>query len=431
MTRPKLKVLLVSLFHPELVRGGAQLVCYDQFMELRGRDDVEATLLAAVDQNLPALFKSGARIIGFDGRPAEFLFLGRGYDYQWHRLPDPVMIEAFEEFLCTVQPDVVHFHHFMMLGIDMLSFTRRVLPRARIVLTLHEYLAICAADGQMVRTADRSLCTRASAVRCHQCFPNWPPEHFFLRRMWIEKHFQAVDVFTSPSRFLRDRYVAWGLDPRRIVEVTNGQVDRARPMPPRPAGPANRFGFFGQLVDGKGIHIILQAVALLRAEGFEDFIVEINGENLRFASPRRRAEIEAFQAAEEALPVEEQRVLFNGGYHPDELHRRMARIDWVIMASVWWENAPLVIPEAWSFGRPVIVSDVGGMAERVTDGVDGLHFAMGDARALAACMRRACTEEGLWEELAGGIAAPPGAREMTDAFLDVYMDLSEDAGVTA
>jgi hypothetical protein len=76
----KLRVLLISLFHPELVRGGAQQVAYELFQELRRRDDIECFLLASLDENYPSLFKSGARITGFDGRPDEYLFLSREYD---------------------------------------------------------------------------------------------------------------------------------------------------------------------------------------------------------------------------------------------------------------------------------------------------------------------------------------------------------------
>ena len=57
-----------------------------------------------------------------------------------------------------------------------LALTRKVLPKARIVFTFHEFLAICNADGHMLRKTDRSLCTHASPVRCHQCFPAIPPE---------------------------------------------------------------------------------------------------------------------------------------------------------------------------------------------------------------------------------------------------------------
>ena len=61
----------------------------------------------------------------------------------------------------------------------------------------------------------------------------------------------------------------------------------------------------------------------------------------------------------------------------------MARIDWVVVPSIWWENGPLVILEAFQHGRPVICSDIGGMSEKVTDGVNGLHFRRGDPRDLA------------------------------------------------
>jgi Glycosyltransferase Family 4 len=140
-----MRVLLVSLFHPEIVRGGAQQVCYELFQGLKERDDVHVTLLAAIDESQPALCKSGARITGFDGRDGEFLFLSREYDYWWHKTPNVLLLESYAEFLQLIDPDVVHFHHFLLLGIDLITLTRRTLPKARIVLTLHEFMAICAA----------------------------------------------------------------------------------------------------------------------------------------------------------------------------------------------------------------------------------------------------------------------------------------------
>jgi glycosyltransferase involved in cell wall biosynthesis len=91
-----------------------------------------------------------------------------------------------------------------------------------------------------------------------------------------------------------------------------------------------------------------------------------------------------------------------------------------VVPSVWWEIFCLVISEAWANGRPVIASDIGGPRERISDGLDGLLFEMGDARALAAVMRRACEQEGLWDRLAGGITPPADAAAMASAFLSVY-----------
>jgi glycosyltransferase involved in cell wall biosynthesis len=415
------RILLISLFHPELLRGGAQQICYELFQGLREAGNHDTVLLASTDTSYPALYKSGARITGFDGRPDEFLFLMQDYDYWWHKTSSPMVIDAMIDFLQMVQPDVVHFHHFFTYGADIISLARRVLPNARLVFTFHEFMSICAADGQMVRKRDRSLCTHASPVRCHQCFPDRSPEQFLTRRMWFQSHLAHIDAFTCPSHFMIEHYVRWGIPAEKIRHITNGQRRYGVPFPAEP-GPKTRFGFFGQFVDNKGVHIILRAVRQLRAEGFTGFTVDLNGDNLRYASEPVRTEVEAFLAEEAARPADEQIVFLNGSYHVDELPSRMARVDWCIVASTWWEIFGLVISEAWMFGKPILCSNVGGPAERITDNVDGLHFQMGDHRSLARVIRRACTEDGLWERLVENLPEPPARETMVAGFEGIYTE---------
>jgi glycosyltransferase involved in cell wall biosynthesis len=415
------KALLVSLFHPELVRGGAQQMCYELFLGLQARDEVEPVLLAAIDTSFRALFKSGARITGFDGRPGEFLYLCQSFDDWWLKTSDTFLRESFADFLALVQPDVVHFHHLFFLGVDLITLTRKTLPRAKIILTLHEFLAICNAQGHMVRTTDHSQCNRASSVRCHQCFPERAPEEFFMRELWIKRHLSSVDLFTTPSEFMIDSFVNWGLERGKFAHVANGQdIDVGKADLRTERISRNRFGFFGQLLDAKGVHVLLEAVDLLRHEGLEDFSVEINGDNLRYATPAYRAAIEASMARESALPPWERRVKFNGSYQAEQIGERMRRVDWCVVPSVWREAFCLVISEAKVFGRPVIASDLGAMAERVRHDVDGLLFSVADSRALAETMRRAATEEGLWERLSGAIVPPPSRAQMVEGFLDLY-----------
>lgn len=416
-----LKVLLISLFHPELVRGGAQQICYELFEGLKEMPGIKPTLLASVDSSQGALYKSGARITGFDGREGEFLFLSQEYDYWWHRTSSPLLLESYADFLRLIAPDVIHVHHFLTLGVELLTLTRRVLPRTRIIFTFHEFMTICAADGHMVRKHDKSLCTHASPVRCHQCFPELPPEQFFMREKWMKKHMEVVDVFTTPSRFMIQHYIDWGIDPGRIFQVGNVQRNRgSTQIMDASRTRRNRFGFFGQMVDMKGLHVILRAVDILRTSGFTDFVVEINGDNLRYASAPYRREIEEFLDRESQKPVAEQNVIFNGSYQVDQLAGRMTRIDWCIVPSIWWEIFCLVISEAWMFGRPVIVSNVGGPRERVRHEVDGLQFEVGDSQSLADTIRRACTESGLWEKLSSGIAVPPDRSLMVAEYVALY-----------
>jgi glycosyltransferase involved in cell wall biosynthesis len=131
-------------------------------------------------------------------------------------------------------------------------------------------------------------------------------------------------------------------------------------------------------------------------------------------------EIETFLEKESELPVEERIVVYNGSYSVDQLPQRMARVDWCIVPSVWWEIFGLVISEAWMFKRPVIASNVGGPGERITHDKDGLLFEVADAASLAQAIHRACTEEGLWQRLVGGITPPATEAVMVDGFLSIY-----------
>lgn len=416
-----MKVLILSLYHPELVRGGAQQVSYELFKSLKARPGIEPIYLAAIDPALKHFYKAGAQITGFDGRDGEFLFLSREYDYTWHKVANSALVNSFAEFLQLIKPDVVHFHHFMLFGIDMLTLTRRVLPRARIVFTFHEFLSICDANGQMLRRTDQSLCNRASPARCNQCFPERSPESFFVREQWFKKHFSVVDAFTVPSRFMKDLYTTWGIDPDKLHHVTNGQPDYSGgKVPTEKRRKRNRFGFFGQLVDNKGVWVILEAVRHLRAQGFTDFTVEINGDNLRFASEARREQFEQFMREERNRPLEEQIVSYNGSYSVDQLGQRMSRVDWCLVPSTWWEIFALVISEAWMFKRPVVASNVGGPAERITHGKDGLLFQVGNPSALAEAIQKACTETSLWQRLSDGIAQPTDSQTMASQFLGAY-----------
>lgn len=406
-----MRVLEISLFHPELVRGGAQQAAYELFRGLR-HAGIDATLLASADRTSPrALFKPGAIITGFDRRPNEFLFLSEAFDYAWLRNLDLRALRCFERFLLEQRPDVVHFHHFLSFGLELFLIARRTLPRAVLLLTLHEFLAICRADGHMVRTFDGALCTHASPVRCHQCFPEIAPETFSLREGWIRQGLDVFDGFVAPTRFVHDRYVAWGLEARKIHVVANAERNYAEPVrdpllerSARFRAPHNRFAFFGQLVDAKGLLVVFEALEIFATRYHEEIVFEINGTNINFASGEFRHRYEDITTGKHNLP-KNIRIVSNGSYATEDLASRMRRIDWVVIPSTWWETFGLVLSEAFMFHRPPIASRIGALAERIRADEDGLLFEVRDADALADIFHRAVTEEGLWERLS---AASPG-----------------------
>ncbi|RLC96938.1 MAG: glycosyl transferase, partial [Chloroflexi bacterium] len=86
----------------------------------------------------------------------------------------------------------------------------------------------------------------------------------------------------------------------------------------------------------------------------------------------------------------------------------------------WYENSPIVIQEAFASRTPVICSGIGGMAEKVEDGVTGLHVRHGDARDLADTMVKAATTVGLRERLSEAIPAMPDMSRSVGSHLELY-----------
>lgn len=98
----------------------------------------------------------------------------------------------------------------------------------------------------------------------------------------------------------------------------------------------------------------------------------------------------------------------------------MRQVDWVLVPSVWWENSPVIIQEAFFHGRPVICSGVGGMAEKVRDGVDGLHFLGGSPEDLSDRLCEALEDRDLWDTLRKGIPQPQDYVSCAQEHLSIY-----------
>jgi glycosyltransferase involved in cell wall biosynthesis len=64
----------------------------------------------------------------------------------------------------------------------------------------------------------------------------------------------------------------------------------------------------------------------------------------------------------------------------------LAKLDVLVVPSLWYENTPFSVLEALHTGVPVVASDLGGLAEIVVEGQSGFLFPAGDARTLAALL---------------------------------------------
>lgn len=390
-----MKYLTVSLFHPQILKGGAQYVAKDLHDAAMADPDVDATLLACIDGNaFPQYAKVGASLTALPDGQNEYVLPGTKFDDFYHVIYDPRRNKALIHFLQTFQPDVIHVHHSIWVGLEFLRLARRYAPQARIIYTLHEYIPICHARGQLFRYHERSVCTNSAPDQCYQCFPDIPAETFELRRRNFKEAFALVDAFIAPSEYLRQRFIAWGLEAARIITIPNGHT-RARPKDwtPRHSPNLNVFGFFGQFIDVKGIDILLEAASKLAQE--DEVVVRIFGGNKQYASEEYTAKIDyILENAPENLKVIEV-----GPYSRDNIFDLMSTVDWVVVPSVWPETFALVVSEAWDAKRPVLSARVGGLKERIAEGDNGFTFTPGSATDLAALMQDCLGNKKIWHSL--------------------------------
>jgi glycosyltransferase involved in cell wall biosynthesis len=215
--------------------------------------------------------------------------------------------------------------------------------------------------------------------------------------------FENVDLFVAPSPSLAEEYVRLGL-PRSKLRTSDYGFERLAPAPrdPRAAGEPLRVGFAGTLVWHKGPHVLIEAVKRLPRNSCA---VTLHGDPTVFpdyvAMLRRQAD---------GWPVR-----FAGPFTSDEAPRIFGEMDVLVVPSLWLENSPLVIHEAFMLGVPVIGARMGGIADLVTDGVNGRLFDPANPAQLAEILRSVAESPAL---AAGWARALPNVKSLAEDAAD-------------
>jgi glycosyltransferase involved in cell wall biosynthesis len=361
----------------------------------------------------------------------------------------PLLAHSLAQVLDAIQPDVLHAHSLFNLSFELprLAGARRI-PT---VATLHDYTLVCPSGGQRLHLAERHICREIDTTRCARCFQQtpfhaqmafgrvalrgggatvlgglaatakrWTPG--LARRLagWIGQApapglsaaaieqrlaaFRAVvediDLFVAPSPSLGAEFRELGIPGARLRVLDNGSPALAAAGPTTPADRAGRLrvGFVGTLVWHKGAHVLLEAARRLAGLPIE---FAIAGDPQ--VSPSYFAELES---AATGLPVR-----FLGVFGTAQTAEIYAQFDVLVVPSLWLENSPLVIHEAFQAGVPVVGARIGGIADLVRDGENGLLYEHESADELARCLRRLLDEPALRQRLHAGA---PHVRTIAD-----------------
>jgi GT2 family glycosyltransferase/glycosyltransferase involved in cell wall biosynthesis len=357
----------------------------------------------------------------------------------------PALLAVAVQEIAAIAPDVVHAQHLTCLSTGV--------PRAvhdlgiPFVLTLNDYWLICH-RGQLFDSAHRR-CDGPYGEGCGSCVPAGAlagPRAFragrrarvlavpgaglvaqaglkalergipvarareasLSRLQHMRAAVKTVDLFLAPSATLASRFEQFGIAPDRLRRCEQG-IDLTRfASISRASSPVLRIGFAGGLSPSKGVRVLLEAVDRLPSGRVSvDVLGQVSG-----ADADRVSNLLARPFVRRTGPVPH-------AHMPEVL----AAIDVLVVPSLWIENAPFIIREAFAAGLPVIASNLGGMAEMVRDNVDGLLFEPGDVRGLERGIARLIDEPDLLARLRHGIEPPLSIDEDARELSVIYQSL--------
>lgn len=346
--------------------------------------------------------EDGVRLVGVHNRPHGLWDRERPL----RELDDPPITAAFAAELDRVAPDVVHFHNLHNLGAALIDETAaRGIPSW---FTTHNYWLIC--PRAYLMTADGTICAGpGDGRRCATCTGGQDRSAYARRLAEIRARMsRGVTGVLAVSEAVRRTLLGAGYPAEMVDVVRQGmphdtalweRLGRDR-RPGRAEGPDAPLtvAFLGSAYPHKGPQLLIEAAQRTQAP----VRVLIHGEVPDVFAPQLRA-LDARGVCE-----------LRGTFATEELETVLGGVDVAVLPSMWWDCAPLAAAECLAARVPLVVPRLGGLAEAVRDGIDGLVVDPLSVDALAAALDRLSCEPELLERLQGGIE-PPHA---FDAYVD-------------
>ncbi len=269
-------------------------------------------------------------------------------------------------------PDVIHVHNTFPLISPSIYWaaSRRRVP---VVQTLHNFRLVCPQalmlrDGRPCEDCVGRVPWRAVA---HRCYRDSAAQSAVLAAM-VATHRAAgtwqrrIARYIALNDFCRDRFVAGGL-PRAKLTVKPNFVDV--PAASDADAPRDGFLFVGRLAVEKGVHVLADAWRRLPPS----------------APPLHVVGTGPLDAALRGVPG----VQLLGALAADDVYAWMRRSAALLLPSIWYENFPRTLVEAFACGLPAIASRIGALPSLIDDGRTGQLFDAGSADALAAAVAAA------------------------------------------
>ena len=340
------------------IRGGEDRYVDEQAELLSSIHEVE--LFARRNEHLSGPARATTSILGLDGGS-----------------------RALAKKLDDFRPDLVHVHNvFPSLGPVVHKETaRRGIP---LVMTVHNYRLRCPNGLTFTEGEVCERCVHGTNLNAvlHDCFPSRAQAAVYAVGLSVHRSIAKTEakvaLFLTPSDFLAGRLEEWGIEGTRVRTVRSF----TRPFPEASPAPGEFGLFLGRLSPEKGVDVLLRS---LKAAGDPPFKVVGDG-----PSAREWREL----AARLALRNTE----FLGRLDTAAVDALLRRARYVALPSVWHETGGLAAMEGMAAARPILVSDMGGLPELLSED-GGFSTPAGDVDGLAGVIERLGADDDLCTEL--------------------------------
>lgn len=300
------------------------------------------------------------------------------------------MVRGLDRLLDREKPDVVHSHN--LAGFSVAVWHAAKARRLPLVHNLHDYSLLCARSSMF--KSEKNCARQCAGCRLFS----------FSKRTSSD----LVDAVVGVSRFVLERHLQYRFFPcsKQQEVIFNGYESRIQlATGSRQGAVPLRLGYLGRLQPSKGVEWLLGVLQDLPFEAWEIWLAG-TGEAGYVEQLKRR--------------YTSSRVHFLGFIPPEEL---FARIDVLLVPSLWHEPFGRIIIEAYAHGVPVIAAKRGGIPEVVDDGRTGFLFDPDSPSSLPTAIGRYAAEPQLAAQmrpLALQKAEEFSMGRMVDRYLAVY-----------
>lgn len=312
----------------------------------------------------------------------------------------PRMIEAWNDVLNEVQPQLIHIHHMMHHPLEVMP--RMIDTGIPTVVSFHDAFNLC---------PDPHLYGCPGVKKCDECFPvhfrgAGHPQYQHDRRALFGQALRRAAACIAPSQYMIDtlREIYTGLPIELIPHGIPAVAKKWQPV----VRNEFRVGYIGTISFQKGVHTLVKAFQRF-AEKHSDVALHLYG-----GPPPGQ---EQFL---ELIVKSDPKIKHFGSYANAQLGQILSEVDVLVISSEVPESFCYTLSEAQSAKVPVIASNIGALPERIHNGFDGLLFAPGNADELVTQLDKAYLDRDLLARMSAAMPEPLSIQHMAERTWSVY-----------